>query len=64
MCKGWEYPLPLYVLSFILENVHVGADNVLCCEVVAACKVERGVTRCREMYVNMLRARLLLCISG
>jgi hypothetical protein len=29
MCKGVEYPLPLYVLSFIFENVHVGANNVL-----------------------------------
>jgi hypothetical protein len=29
VCKGWEYPLPLYVLSFIFENVHVGANNVL-----------------------------------
>ena len=25
------------------------ANNVLCCEAVAACKVERGVTRCGEM---------------
>jgi hypothetical protein len=40
-CEGWEYPLPLYMLSFIVKNVHVGA--------VAACKVERGVTRCGEM---------------
>jgi hypothetical protein len=29
MCKGGEYPLPLFVLSFIFENVHVGANNVL-----------------------------------
>jgi hypothetical protein len=27
--KGGEYPLPLYVLSFIFENVHVGADYAL-----------------------------------
>jgi hypothetical protein len=26
--KGGEYPLPLYVLCFIFENVHVGANNV------------------------------------
>ncbi len=25
------------------------ANNVLCCEAVAACKVECGVTRCGEM---------------
>jgi hypothetical protein len=31
---------------------------VLCCEAVAACKVERGVTRCGD--VNTLRAELLL----
>ncbi len=47
MCKGGEYPLPLYVLSFIFENVHVGANNSLCG--VAAYKVERGVIRCGEM---------------
>jgi hypothetical protein len=29
VCKGWKYQLPLYVLSFIFENVHVGANNVL-----------------------------------
>ncbi len=31
VCKGGEYPLLLYVLRFtgILENVHVGANNVL-----------------------------------
>jgi hypothetical protein len=29
VCKGWEYPLPLYMLSFIVENVHVGANNML-----------------------------------
>jgi hypothetical protein len=29
VCKGREYPLPLYVLSFIFENVHVCANNVL-----------------------------------
>ena len=34
------------------------ANNVLCCEAVAACKVERGVTRCGD--VNTLRAELLL----
>ncbi|MFN9899474.1 MAG: hypothetical protein ACK55Z_11920 [bacterium] len=33
-----------------------------CCEAVAACKVERGVTRCGD--VNTLRAELLLCISS
>jgi hypothetical protein len=47
VCKGGEYPLPLYVLSFIFENVHVGANNSLCG--VAAYKVERGVIRCGEM---------------
>ncbi len=35
VCKGWEYPLPLYVPSFYSKNVHVGPD-VLCCEAVAA----------------------------
>jgi hypothetical protein len=29
VCKGGEYPLPLYVLRFIFENMHVGADNLL-----------------------------------
>jgi hypothetical protein len=29
VCKGWEYPLPLYVLRFIFKNVHLGANNVL-----------------------------------
>jgi len=29
VCKGGEYPLPLYVLRFIFENAHVGASNVL-----------------------------------
>jgi hypothetical protein len=29
VCKGGEYRLPLYVLSFIFENVHVGTNNVL-----------------------------------
>ncbi len=29
VCKGGEYPLPLYVRCFIFENVHVGANNVL-----------------------------------
>jgi hypothetical protein len=52
MCKGWEYPLPLYVLSLIFENVHVGANNVLCFEAVAACKVKGGVTRCGVMYTR------------
>jgi hypothetical protein len=28
VCKGGEYPLTLYVHSFIFENVHVGANNV------------------------------------
>jgi hypothetical protein len=28
VCKGGEYPLLLYVLSFIFENVHIGANNV------------------------------------
>jgi hypothetical protein len=47
VCKGGEYPLPLYVLRFVFENVHMGANNVLCA--VAACKVKREVTRCGEM---------------
>jgi hypothetical protein len=29
VCKDGEYPLPLYVLRYIFENVHVGANNVL-----------------------------------
>jgi hypothetical protein len=47
ICVSGEYPLPLYMLSFMFENVHVGL--ITCCEAVAACKVERGVTRCGEM---------------
>jgi len=31
VCKGWEYPLPLYVLSFYSKNVHVGL--ITCCVV-------------------------------
>ncbi len=29
VCKGGEYPLPLFVLRFIFKNVPVGANNVL-----------------------------------
>ncbi len=29
VCKGGEYPLPLYVLSFVVKNVQVGANNVV-----------------------------------
>jgi hypothetical protein len=49
VCKGGEYPLPLYVLRFMIENVYVKYDK-------AACKCRREV--------NTLRARLLLYISA
>ncbi len=54
MCKGGEYPLLLYVLRFMIENVYVGANNMK--YDVAACKCRRDV--------NTLRARLLLYISA
>jgi hypothetical protein len=60
VCKGGEYPLPLYMLRFIFENMHVGADNVL--GTWPRVKSNAG----HQMWgdVNTLRARIQLCISA
>ncbi len=50
VCKGGEYPLPLYVLSFMFENVHVGL--ITCCEAWPHVKSNAGspdVERCKHV---------------
>jgi hypothetical protein len=50
VCKGWEYPLPLHVLSFMFENVHVGL--ITCCEAWPRVKSNAGspdVERCKHV---------------
>ena len=47
MCKGGEYPLPLYVLSFMFENVHVGL--ITCCEAWPRVKSNAGSPDVEEM---------------